>query len=81
MLQYFVRVLNLHGPTARPSELEETDNDALKIVMPDETVETGYGSSLKKQNVQTLRELAEIAGFTTAKVEAGEHTFYLGLEK
>jgi len=53
----------------------------LKIVMPDETVETGYGSSLKKQDAQTLRGLAEDAGFKTAIVEAGEHTFYLELEK
>ena len=53
----------------------------LKIVMPDETVETGYGSSLKKQSAQTLRELAEDAGFKTVKVEDREHTFYLELEK
>jgi ubiquinone/menaquinone biosynthesis C-methylase UbiE len=53
----------------------------LKIVMPDETVETGYGTSLKKQNAHTLRELAEEAGFKTTKIETGEHTFYLELEK
>lgn len=53
----------------------------LRIVMPDETVETGYGSHLKKQNAQTLRELAEEAGFKTIKVETGEHTVYLELEK
>ena len=53
----------------------------LRIVMPDETVETGYGSSLKEQSAQTLRELAVDAGFKTSKVEAGEHTFYLELEK
>ena len=53
----------------------------LRIVMPDETVETGYGSSLKEQSAQTLRGLAEDAGFKTSKVEAGEHTFYLELEK
>jgi ubiquinone/menaquinone biosynthesis C-methylase UbiE len=53
----------------------------LKVVMPDETVETGYGSSLKEQSAQTLRELAEEVGFKTSKVEAGEHTFYLELEK
>ena len=53
----------------------------LKIVMPDETVETGYGTSLKKQNAKTLRELAEEAGFNTTKEETGEHTFYLELEK
>ena len=53
----------------------------LKIVMPDETIETGYGTHLKKQNAQTLRELAEEAGFKTIKEETGEHTFYLELEK
>jgi ubiquinone/menaquinone biosynthesis C-methylase UbiE len=53
----------------------------LKIVMPDETIETGYGPSLKKQNAQTLRELAEKTGFKTTKKETGEHTFYLELEK
>jgi len=53
----------------------------LKVVMPDGTVETGYGSSLKEQSAQTLRELAEDIGFKTAIVESGEHTFYLELEK
>jgi len=53
----------------------------LKIVMPEETVETGYGTHLKKQTAQTIRELAEETGFKTTKVETGEHTFYLELEK
>jgi ubiquinone/menaquinone biosynthesis C-methylase UbiE len=53
----------------------------LKIVMPDETVETGYGTSLKKQNAKTLKEQAEKAGFKTTKEETREHTFYLELEK
>ena len=53
----------------------------LKVVMPDETVETGYGSNLKEQDVTTVRELAEDAGFKTVGVEAGEHTFYIELEK
>jgi ubiquinone/menaquinone biosynthesis C-methylase UbiE len=53
----------------------------LKIVMPDETVETGYGVSLKEQNAQTIRKLAEETGFKTKKEEIGEHTFYLELEK
>jgi ubiquinone/menaquinone biosynthesis C-methylase UbiE len=53
----------------------------LRIVMPDETVETGYGTNLKRQNAQTLRELAEEAGFKPTKEEIGEHTFYLELEK
>ncbi len=53
----------------------------LKIVMPDETVETGYGTNLKKQNSQTLKELAEKAGFKTIREETREHTFYLELEK
>ena len=53
----------------------------LRIVMPQETVETGYGTSLKEQNAQTLRELAEEAGFKTIKEETEEHTFYLELEK
>ena len=53
----------------------------LKIVMPDETIETGYGSSLKKQNAQSLRELAEVSGFKTRKVEVSEHMFYLEFEK
>jgi len=53
----------------------------LKIIMPEETVETGYGTSLKKQNAQTLIELAEKTGFKTTKKETGEHTFYLELEK
>lgn len=53
----------------------------LRIIMPDETVETGYGTSLKKQSAQTLRGLAEEAGFKTTKEETREHTFYLELEK
>jgi ubiquinone/menaquinone biosynthesis C-methylase UbiE len=53
----------------------------LKVVMPDRTVETGYGSHLKKQDAETIRDLAEDAGFKTAKVEAGEQTFYLELIK
>jgi ubiquinone/menaquinone biosynthesis C-methylase UbiE len=53
----------------------------LKIILPEETVETGYGSSLKRQDAQTLREMAEGAGFKTMREEAGEHTFYLEMEK
>jgi ubiquinone/menaquinone biosynthesis C-methylase UbiE len=53
----------------------------LKIVMPNETVETGYGSRLKKQTSQRLKELAEEAGFKITKEETGELTFYLELEK
>ena len=49
--------------------------------MPYETIETSYGTNLKKQNTQTLRELAEETGFKTTKKETGEHTFYLELEK
>jgi ubiquinone/menaquinone biosynthesis C-methylase UbiE len=53
----------------------------LKIIMPDETVDTGYGSSLKRQNAQTLIDLAEATGFRIMKVETGEHIFYIELEK
>ena len=54
----------------RLDELEETDSDVLKFVMPDETIETGYGSHLKRQDAQTLGALADDAGFKTTKVEA-----------
>jgi len=53
----------------------------LRVAMPDETVETGYGSGLKEQSAETIMELAEAAGFKTVKAETGEHTFYLELEK
>jgi ubiquinone/menaquinone biosynthesis C-methylase UbiE len=53
----------------------------LKVIMPDETVETGYGVTLKEQDAETIRGLAEEAGFKAVGVEAGEHTFYLELEK
>jgi len=53
----------------------------LKIVMPEETVETGYGVHLKKQNLDMIRTLAEEVGFNTVKEEIGEHTFYLKLNK
>jgi ubiquinone/menaquinone biosynthesis C-methylase UbiE len=53
----------------------------LKIEMPEETVETGYGVKLKKQNLDMIRILAEEAGFNTVKEESGEHTFYLELNK
>ena len=53
----------------------------LKIVMPEETVETGYGVHFKKQTLDMIRALAEEVGFNTVKEEMGEHTFYLKLNK
>ena len=54
---------------------------SLKVVMPDESVETGYGVKLKKQGFQTLKILAEEAGFVVKNEEMQGHTFYLELEK
>ena len=53
----------------------------LKVVMPDETVETGYGVPFKKQDIVSLKEQAVDAGFTVKNEEVREHTFYLELEK
>ena len=53
----------------------------LRVLMPGETVETGYGSSLRRQSANTIREMAEEAGFSTVREESGEHTFYLELQK
>ena len=53
----------------------------LRVVMPGETVETGYGVGLKEQNTETLKELAVAAGFKVSRVEMGEYTFYLEFEK
>ena len=53
----------------------------LKIIMPNEIIETSYESGLKKQSGQSLTMLAELAGFKTKKVEIGQQTFYLQLEK
>jgi len=53
----------------------------LKIKLPGETIETGYGVRLKEQNAEGLCELAEAAGFKVMKVEIDEHSFYIELEK
>ena len=53
----------------------------LRVVMPGETVETGYGVRFKEQNAEGLKELAIAAGFKVMKVETGEHTFYIELSK
>ena len=53
----------------------------LRVIMPGETVETGYGSSLRRQSARTIREMAEEAGFSTVREEPGEHIFYLELQK
>jgi ubiquinone/menaquinone biosynthesis C-methylase UbiE len=53
----------------------------LKVLMPGETVETGYGSPLRRQSAQTLWKMAEEAGFRTIREGSGEHIFYLELEK
>ena len=53
----------------------------IKVEMPDETVETGYGVKLKKQDNQTIKSLAAEAGFTLINEKKNEHTFYLELEK
>ena len=53
----------------------------LKVVMPSEIVETGYGVKLKKQDLQSLKLLALEAGFIINNEETQEHTFYLELEK
>ena len=53
----------------------------LKVVMPEDTIETGFGVHLKKQDTQSLKQLALEAGFKVEKEEAQEYTFYLRLEK
>jgi ubiquinone/menaquinone biosynthesis C-methylase UbiE len=53
----------------------------LKIILPEEEIETGYGVGLKEQTAEGLVELAEAAGFKVMKVEMGEHTFYIELLK
>ena len=53
----------------------------LRVVMPGETVETGYGVGLKMQDAEGLKELALAAGFRVSKAEMGEYTFYLEFEK
>ncbi|MBC8223172.1 class I SAM-dependent methyltransferase [Candidatus Bathyarchaeota archaeon] len=53
----------------------------LRIVLPDETVETGYGVKLKEQTLQTIQALAHEAGFETTGQTLGDTTFHLMLEK
>ena len=53
----------------------------LRVVMPGETVETGYGVGLKMQDAEGLKELALTAGFKVSREKMGEHTFYLEFEK
>jgi len=53
----------------------------LKVVMPKEAVETGYGVHLKNQDIEALKQLALEAGFKVREEKAQEHTFYLKLEK
>jgi len=53
----------------------------LEVIMPEETVETGYGVHLKKQEMQSLKQLALGTGFKIIKEETQEHTFYLKFEK
>jgi len=53
----------------------------LRVVLPNETIETGYGVKLKEQTPQTLRKAAEEAGFKTLKEDATETTFHMELER
>jgi len=53
----------------------------LKIVLPDETIETGYGVKLKGQTLQTVQAMAHEAGFVTVSETPGDTTFHLELEK
>ena len=53
----------------------------LKVVMPEETVMTGYGVHMKKQDINGVKKLALEAGFTLKIDEEKEHTFYLEFEK
>ena len=53
----------------------------LRVVMPEKTVETGYGVRLKEQTAEGLGELAREAGFKLVKAESGVDIFYLELEK
>lgn len=53
----------------------------LRIVLPEETVETGYGVKLKEQTLQTVQALAHEAGFETTGQTPGDTTFHLVLEK
>jgi len=53
----------------------------LKVIMPDETVETGYGVQFKQQDIWSLKQQAMEAGFIVKNEEIQEYTFYLKLEK
>ena len=53
----------------------------LKVILPDEIVETGYGVNLRKQDIQTIKSMAVEAGFRVKQEKKNEHTFYLELKK
>jgi len=53
----------------------------LRVILPDETIESGYGVKLKEQTSQTIQALAHEAGFVTVGQTPGDTTFHLVLEK
>jgi len=68
----------------RQSRIQEprlSVKNPLRIVLPEETVETGYGVKLKEQTLQTIQALAHEAGFVTTGETLGDTTFHLVLEK
>jgi len=53
----------------------------LRIEMPNEVVNTGYGVKLKDQNHNTIQKIAEEVGLRLVKKEVTEATFHLVFEK